>query len=71
MLGRIVDASSIAAPRQRNAHDEKIKEGRVPGDWKDRPAKLRQKISRRRFTSDKIWRGNRSKPLNPADRARL
>jgi IS5 family transposase len=42
MSGQIVDASLIAAPRQRNSEDEKkaIKEGRIPDDWKDKPAKL-------------------------------
>src|SRR6201987_237285 len=45
MSGQIVDASLIAAPRQRNTNEEKaaIKEGRVPDGWKDKPAKLRQK----------------------------
>src|SRR4030088_3009806 len=45
MSGQIVDASLIAAPRQRNTQDEKkaIKDGRIPADWKDNPAKLRQK----------------------------
>jgi IS5 family transposase len=45
MPGQIVDASLIAAPRQRNTNDEKkaIKAGRVPDNWKDKPAKLRQK----------------------------
>lgn len=45
MSGQIVDASLIAAQRQRNTEDEKkaIKEGRIPDDWKDKPAKLRQK----------------------------
>jgi transposase len=35
MSGQIVDASLIAAPRQRNSEDEKkaIKEGRIPDDW--------------------------------------
>jgi hypothetical protein len=35
----------IAAPRQRNTQDEKkaIKDGRIPDDWKDKPAKFRQK----------------------------
>jgi hypothetical protein len=44
MAGQIVDASLIAAPRQHNNEDEKqaIKGGRIPGDWKDNPAKLRQ-----------------------------
>jgi transposase len=45
MSGRIVDASLVAAPRQRNTDDEKreIKAGRVPKAWKKKPAKLRQK----------------------------
>ncbi len=45
MGGQIVDASLIAAPKQRNTEDEKkdLKEGRIPKDWKARPAKLRQK----------------------------
>src|SRR5437660_11533109 len=45
MSGQIVDASLIAAPRQRNTQAEKraIKEGRIPEDWKDKPAKLPQK----------------------------
>ncbi|CAH1696397.1 hypothetical protein CHELA1G11_40034 [Hyphomicrobiales bacterium] len=32
----------MAAPKQRNTIAEKkaIKEGRVPGDWKDKPARL-------------------------------
>jgi IS5 family transposase len=49
MSGQIVDASLIAAPRQRNNEDEKkaIKEGRLPEDW---PAKLRQKDRDARWT---------------------
>ncbi len=45
MAGQIVNASLIAAPRQRNTEDEKkaIKDGRIPDNWKDKPAKLRQK----------------------------
>jgi hypothetical protein len=45
MGGQIVDASLIAAPKQRNTEDEKkdLKEGRIPEDWKACPAKLRQK----------------------------
>ncbi len=43
MGGQIVDASLIAAPKQRNNEDEKkdLKEGRIPKGWKARPAKLR------------------------------
>lgn len=50
MSGQIVDASLIAAPRQRNTDGEKkaIKEGRIPDDWKDKPAKLRETRSRRK-----------------------
>src|SRR5947209_6086282 len=52
MSGQIVDASLIAAPRQRNTQDEKkaIKDGRIPDAWKDKPAKLRQKDRDARWT---------------------
>ncbi len=52
MAGQIVDASLVAAPKQRNNDDDKqaIKEGRIPKDWKDRPAKLRQKDRDARWT---------------------
>ncbi len=42
MGGQIVDASLIAAPKQRNTEDEKkdLKEGRIPKGWKARPAGL-------------------------------
>jgi IS5 family transposase len=52
MSGQIVDASLIAAPRQRNTEEEKkaIKQGRVPDKWKDKPAKLRQKDRDARWT---------------------
>jgi transposase, IS5 family len=45
MSGQLVDASLVSAPKQRNTRAEKqaIKEGRVPEDWQDQPAKLRQK----------------------------
>ena len=38
-------ATIVAAPKQRNTIAEKatIKEGRIPEDWKDKPAKLAQK----------------------------
>lgn len=43
--GVIVDASFIEVPRQRNSRKENqtIKEGGVPEEWKENPAKLRQK----------------------------
>jgi len=52
MGGQIVDASLIAAPKQRNTDDEKkaIKEGRIPQDWKAKPAKLRHKDRDARWT---------------------
>ena len=45
MSGQIVDASLVAAPRQRNTDDEKkaIKQGQIPANWKAKPAKLRHK----------------------------
>lgn len=52
MGGQIVDATIVAAPKQRNTADEKkaIKEGRIPQDWKAKPAKLRQKDRDARWT---------------------
>lgn len=52
MSGQIVDASLVAAPKQRNTDEEKraIKEGRVPDGWKARPGKLRQKDRDARWT---------------------
>lgn len=45
MSAQIVDASLIAAPKQRNTDDERkaLKEGRAPEGWKAMPAKLRYK----------------------------
>ena len=52
MSGQIVDASLVAAPKQRNTDGEKadIKEGRVPPAWQGHPAKLRQKDRDARWT---------------------
>lgn len=52
MSGQIVDASLIAAPKQRNTHAEKadIKAGRIPQDWSKNPARLRQKDRDARWT---------------------
>jgi transposase, IS5 family len=49
MSGQIVDASLVAAPKQRNTDGEKkaIKEGRIPEAW---TAKLRQKDRDARWT---------------------
>jgi hypothetical protein len=45
MSGQIIDASIVAASKQRNSDGEKrdIKAGRIPEVWKDNPAKLAQK----------------------------
>ncbi|VAV88808.1 Mobile element protein [hydrothermal vent metagenome] len=52
MGGQIVDATIVAAPKQRNSDAEKadIKAGKVPQGWKDRPAKLAQKDRDARWT---------------------
>jgi IS5 family transposase len=52
MSGQLVDATIVAAPKQRNTSAEKqaIKEGRVPEDWQGKPAKLRQKDRDARWT---------------------
>jgi IS5 family transposase len=52
MSGQIVDASLVAAPRQRNANDENkaSKEGGILDDWKDKFAELRQKDCCARWT---------------------
>jgi hypothetical protein len=52
-MGRqIIDASIVAAPKQRNTDAEKreIKERRIPQAWKDKPAKLAQKDRDARWT---------------------
>jgi len=56
MSGQIVDASIIAAPRQRNTEDEKaaLKEGRIPPDWAAKPAKLAQKDRDARWTLKRV-----------------
>jgi transposase, IS5 family len=60
MGGQIIDASIVAAPKQRNTEEEKrdIKAGRIPEDWKDRPAKLAQKDRDARWTV----KGSKAKP---------
>jgi len=52
MGGQIIDASIVAAPKQRNSDGEKrdIKEGRIPAEWANNPAKLRQKDRDARWT---------------------
>lgn len=50
--GSIIDASFVEVPRQRNNREENatIKKGEIPEDWKDDPAKLRQKDTDARWT---------------------
>jgi transposase, IS5 family len=52
MGGQIIDATIVAAPKQRNTDGEKrdIKEGRIPPGWVNKPAKLRQKDRDARWT---------------------
>jgi transposase, IS5 family len=52
MSGQIIDASIVAAPKQRNTDGEKrdIKQGRIPPQWAAAPAKLRQKDRDARWT---------------------
>ena len=51
-----MDATIIAAPRQRNTEAEKraIKEGRIPDEWKENPKKLAHKDRDARWTLERI-----------------
>jgi transposase len=66
MSGQIIDASIVAAPRQKLTDEEKaaLKEGNVPKDWKNKPAKLAQKDRDARWT---LKRGR--KKQKPTDQA--
>ena len=50
--GQILDASIVPVPRNHNTRDENaaIKNGDVPEDWKDKPAKRSQKDTDARWT---------------------
>ena len=52
MGGQIVDATIVAAPKQRNTEAERaaIKAGDIPQGWAGKPAKLRQKDRDARWT---------------------
>ncbi|MDR6184083.1 hypothetical protein QE368_002995 [Asaia bogorensis NBRC 16594] len=41
LMFRILDATLVAAPRQRNTNAEKadLREGRIPQDWQDKTSK--------------------------------
>ncbi len=58
MGGQIVDASIVAAPRQRMTDEEKeiVKAGGIPEDWTAKPARLAQKDRDARWT---LKRGRR------------
>jgi IS5 family transposase len=63
MGGQIVDATIVAAPKQRNTDAEKasIKAGKVPEHWQDNPARLRQKGEPLlRHWSERQWRTTRA-----------
>ena len=50
--GKIIDASFIEAPRQRNSREKnkEIKAGKTPGEWDEQPNKKRQKDVDARWT---------------------
>ncbi|MCP1217340.1 transposase, partial [Acetobacter orientalis] len=52
MSGQILDATLVAAPKQRNTNAEKadLRAGRIPEDWQDKPAKLSHKDRHARWT---------------------
>jgi transposase, IS5 family len=52
MGGQIIDASIVAAPKQRNSREENeaIKTGNPPPEWEANPAKRRQKDTDARWT---------------------
>ncbi|BCI66616.1 IS5 family transposase ISMac22 [Acetobacter aceti] len=52
MSGQILDATLVAAPKQRNTNAEKadMREGRIPQDWQDKPSKLSHKDRHARGT---------------------
>jgi transposase, IS5 family len=52
MSGQFIDATVVAAPKQRNSQEEKadLKKGVIPEAWKTKPAKVRQKDKDARWT---------------------
>lgn len=52
MSGQLIDATVVAAPKQRNTEEEKtqIRKGVIPEAWRAKPAKLRQKDRDARWT---------------------
>jgi len=52
MSGQTLDATLVAAPKQRNTNVEKLdlQEGRIPQNWQDKPSKLSHKDRYARWT---------------------
>ncbi|MBB3884200.1 hypothetical protein GGR01_003065 [Acetobacter oeni] len=52
MSGQILDATLVAAPKQRNTNGEKadLRAGDIPEAWRDKPAKLSHKDRQARWT---------------------
>ena len=66
MSGQILDATLVAAPKQRNTNTEKadIRAGRIPQDWQDKPAKLSHKDRHARWTLKFTKAKRRDNPLS-------
>jgi len=73
MSGQIIDASIVAAPKQRNTDGEKhdIKEGRIPPGWANKPAKLRQKDRDARAGRSNTPRPSRARTAHRASISRF
>lgn len=69
MSRQIVDATIVAAPKQRNSDAEKddLKAGRIPDEWKEKPAKLAQKDRDARCTMKRgrVRRLENGRPKGP------
>ena len=69
MSGQIVDATIVQAPKQRNTDEEKeaLKEGRIPEEWENKPAKLAQKDRDARWTMKRgrVRRLENGRPKGP------
>jgi hypothetical protein len=69
---QIKDAAIVAAPKQRNGDEEKkrVKQGRIPDGWEDKPAKLHQKDREPRWTPRASRRGRIVSGPRPRPRIR-
>ena len=56
--GKIIDASFVEVPKQRNSREENkaIKEGNIPADWQNTSHKLAQKDTDARWTKKMTYR---------------